>query len=191
MNKTEVYVWLKNSQRRQVLIKKFKQPMTVSQLANQAKLQREACTFLLWQLSVYCLVKCLNKEARACRLYWLTDSGKDCQRRLLREEHCSVNMFDLPKVDWKLYGWVCYKHRSTILRTMVIPMQPAEIKRRALAQNPLLRMNVNNVIDVLQEFMSNGIVRAIPFTKQKRRIYELTEVGKAFQELLNRSEVMA
>lgn len=190
MNKTDVYKWLKNSHRRMLLIKKIKQPMTVSQLANHAKLQREACTFLLWQLSVYCLVKCLNKEARACRLYWLTDSGKDCQRRLLREERLPAYVYDFPRMDWKLYGWACYRHRSTILKTMVMPMQPAEIKRRALAQNPQLRMNVNNVIDVLQEFLSNGIVRAIPLTKQKRRIYELTDVGRAFQNLLNRAEVM-
>ncbi|MCH8823072.1 MAG: hypothetical protein IH984_06140 [Planctomycetes bacterium] len=191
MNKSDVFEWMKNSQRRQLLLKKIKQPMTVSQLANQTKLQREACTFLLWQLSVYCLVKCLNKEARACRLYWLTDSGKDCQRRLLREECLPAIEYNFPRVDWKLYGWVCYRHRSTVLKTMVMPMQPAEIKRRALAQNPLLRMNVNNVLDVLRDFLSNGLVRVLSFSKQKRRIYELTEVGKAFQELLNRAEVMA
>lgn len=191
MNKSDVYKWLKNSHRRTLLIKKMNQPMTVSQLANQAKLQREACTFLLWQLSVYRLVKCLNKEARASRLYWLTDTGKECQKRLLRNELLPDGAHDFPQVDWDLYGWACYSHRSTVLRTMVMPMQPAEIKRRALAQNPLLRMNVNNVLDVLREFLSKGIVRTIPTKKQKRRIYELTEVGRAFQKLLNRAEVMA
>jgi len=191
MNKSDVYKWLNNSYRRKILIKKIKQPMTVSQLANQAKLQREACTFLLWQLSVYGLVKCLNKEARASRLYWLTDSGEECQRRMFREESLPEDANDFPKVDWKLYGWACYSHRSTILKTLVMPMQPAEIKRRALAQNPLLRMNVNNVLDVLRDFLSKGIVRTTPLPKNKRRIYELTEVGRAFQKLLNRAEVMA
>lgn len=191
MNKSDVYKWLNNSYRRKILIKKIKQPMTVSQLANQAKLQREACTFLLWQLSVYGLVQCLNKEARASRLYWLTDSGEECQRRMFREESLPEDAHDFPKVDWKLYGWACYSHRSTILKTLVMPMQPAEIKRRALAQNPLLRMNVNNVLDVLRDFLSNGIVRTTPLSKHKRRIYELTEVGRAFQKLLNSAEVMA
>ena len=116
MNKTEVYEWLINSHRRKLLIMNISQPMTVSQLANQAKLQREACTFLLWQLSVYCLVKCLNKEARACRLYWLTDSGKECQRRVLREESIPAYVYNYPKVNWKLYGWVCYRHRSRMVQ---------------------------------------------------------------------------
>ncbi len=63
-------------------------------------------------------------------------------------------------------------------------MQAAAIKRVARLQNSDLRMSANNARDVLWYLLAKGIVRRIIIKRRSHPRYELTELGKAFQELL-------
>jgi hypothetical protein len=97
---------------------------------------------------------------------------------------------DLPVVDWHLYGWLCYRHRAAILKTIVEPMQPATIKRKARSHDPTLRMSANNVRDVMRLFLWKSIVRQVWIRKKRHPRYELTEVGKILRQLLIQVEVV-
>jgi len=91
-------------------------------------------------------------------------------------------------VDWNLLGWVCYRHRAAILKTLSEPLQPSAIKRRARARDPTLRMSANNVRDVIRLFKQRGIVQPVYLRKKKHPRYELTDVGKTLRQLLGQAE---
>jgi DNA-binding HxlR family transcriptional regulator len=63
-------------------------------------------------------------------------------------------------------------------------MQAAAVKRRAVFQNPQLRMSANNVRDVMRYLLSTGIARRVEVRKKAHPRYELTDLGRTFQQLL-------
>lgn len=97
--------------------------------------------------------------------------------------------YELPEIDWELYGSCCFSHRGAVIKTLATPMQPAEIKRRALLQNSMLRMSANNVRDVIRFFKEKGIVNPVKMRKKAYPRYELTEQGKDFRRLMMLAEV--
>ncbi len=96
--------------------------------------------------------------------------------------------YSLPDMDWELYGWLCYSHRSIILKTLSEPLQPADIKRKARARHPSLAMSAGNVRDVIHLFQMRGLVRPARIRKRKHLRYELTELGLHCQQLLKQAE---
>lgn len=180
----EVYHWLVQSERRMQVIRNASQPMTAVQMSKRIGVDQACCTYLLWELLVYSVVQCLNPFARRSRLYWLTRLGKQCQRRLLESESQPAIVCKFKGIDWDLYGYMCYSHRSAIVRAMDGPMQPSAIKRKAAVQNPSLRMSANNVRDVMQLLLERGIVKTVSVHRKSHRHYELTEVGKEIRTLL-------
>ena len=167
------------------------QPLTTQQLSRKTGLPFNVCREVIPQLAACGLVRCLNENARRGRLYWLTKLGESCQPGLLKQldkkplEHC------VPELDWELYGWVCFNHRSAIIKVLTEPMQPATIKRKARARAPTLHMSANNVRNVIRLFLAHGIVHPVRVRKKAHLRYELTELGKRFQELLWRVEAFA
>lgn len=100
-------------------------------------------------------------------------------------------MEDYPTTNWDLYGWVCYRHRAAILKTLTEPMQPATIKRKARSRDPTLRMSANNTRDIIRLFRERGIVQPVYVRKKAHARYELTETGMVLQRLLAQADCVA
>jgi len=188
MELCEAYYWLKLGERRQNLLAVIHQPMTATQLARNLEMNRDCCSDVLWELSVYQLVECLNPNARRSRLYWLTELGKECQGRLRASLRKESLKYDFPSADWDLYGWCCFSHRSAIIKALEEPLQPAAVKRKARFQNPDIRMSANNVRDIIRLLLEKRIVIKVPPKGKVRPKYELTEDGKDLQVLLWESQ---
>ena len=77
--------WVNRGARRKKILLSLKQPMTVKQISWQAGLPMMTCSYVLWELEVGECVMCLNDDASSSRLFWLTDLGKTCQKKV-REE---------------------------------------------------------------------------------------------------------
>ena len=189
MQRVNAYPWLLQGNHRQAVVAHLFQPSTARQLAHLLGVGTDACMKALWGLTIYELVRCLNPAAPASRLYWLTAMGVQCQRRLRQELGLPPFRHDLPRIDWSLYGSVCFSHRAAIIKALTEPLQPATIKRRALQRDPQLRMSANNVRDVIRLFQKRDVVRPIHFRGHKHIRYELTDLGRELRNLLLRAEV--
>ena len=185
---SEAHHWLEQSERRKRVVREFTQPLTAKQLSRRTDMSRDACSHLLWELLVYDLVRCLNEHARRSRVYWLTYLGLGCQLKLYELLHTRPPSHHLPKVDWYLYGWVCFSHREAIIKALLYPMQPSAVKRRARLQNFKLRMSANNVRDVIRLFLAKDIVKPVHRRRSAHPAYELTDVGIEVQRLLYRAD---
>ena len=188
MQFSEAYHYLIQGERRKQILLQIRQPVTIKQLSKLTNFRQDACSYIIWELRIYELVYCLNDQARRSRLYWLTDLGKTCQRKLLEENDLPFLDHNFPDIDWDLYGWVCYSHRSVIIKVLKRPLQPSEIKRTARFLYPSIRMSANNVRDVMRLFIQRDIVRKIHIKGRVHPRYELTELGKKIQLLLLQAE---
>lgn len=178
--------WLSRSGRRKAAIQNLTAPLTVGQLASRIGLPRQCCSKVLRELRTRGLVTCLNPSASSNRVHALTRQG--VRYRSNRSSGCvSGHAHHFPKTDWELYGTVCYRHRAAVIKAISSPMQPSEIKRRALTQNPHLRMSANNVRDVIKFLLKTGIVQQVRIPKKAHPRYELTTQGKHHQTLLFRA----
>lgn len=184
MKREQAHQWLEKSEKRKSVLLSIKQPMTALQLTKHTELDLNQCSVILGQLMLCGLAKCLNPTAKRSRLYWLTPVGILCQKKLNKENTLSDITKCLPGIDWELYGWLCYNHRSAIIRVLTEPMQPAIIKRKATQQNSDLKMSANNVRDVIKLFLQKGIVKPVKVRKKAHLKYELTEPGTKLRALL-------
>ena len=158
--------------------------MTVKQVAKQLEIELDTCSYLLKEMFAQSLVRCLNEEARRSRVYWLTELGKRCRRTLREQEGLPHLGHDFPRMNWSVYGWVCFSHRSAIIKALDRPLQPAAIKRRARFQNPQIKMSANNVRDVIRLLIERKIVTPIIIGGKTHPRYQLTELGQKLQVLL-------
>lgn len=191
MHEEKPYHWLQQGEHRQRVIISLKQPMTAKQLAKKTSLSLDSCSAALEDLFLNELVTCLNPAQRRSRLYWITDKGRSCQQELRKEHYLSDLNYDFPEVDWESYGWVCYSHRSAIIKALVRPMQPSAIKRKARFNEPLLRMSANNVRDVIKLFLQRGIVKKLRMERKIHPCYELTDLGLKLRRLLLSAESLS
>jgi DNA-binding HxlR family transcriptional regulator len=90
----------------------------------------------------------------------------------------------IPKLSWDLFSSVCFSHRAAVVKAMRGPMQSSRIKKRALGRDPNLRMSANNVRDVMKYLLSEGIVQKVMIANRPHPRFELTDLGRTFQELL-------
>ena len=186
----ETFQWLIRSERRKEVVANFDQPLTARQLSCRMGLSIDSCSYLFWELSVYGLVWCLNPEAGSNRLHWLTAPGKVCQTKLRKALQLPALEHHFPKVDWYLYGQVCFRHRSAAIKALAFPMRPVAIKRKAKEQNPKLRMSANNVRDVIRILLDFALVKPVWKAKQPHPSYELIEQGPVFRELLLKANLL-
>ncbi len=184
MRRDEMTGWLARHQRRRDALIHLTQPMTASQLAPQLETTQARCSRVLRGLTQHGLTRCLNPGARRGRVYGLTPEGEHHQQHLRSDQGLGSVKYSAPDIDWGLYGWVCFSHRSAILRAMDRPLQPATIKRIARHQNEELRMSANNVRDVIRLFVAQSIAKAVQENRYTHPRYELTERGRAFQAVL-------
>lgn len=160
--------------------------MTAKQLSKNTAIPKEICSYLLGKFAALQLCVCLNPQAGQSRLYWMTDLGKKIQSGLPKEAILPQKDVGLDSVNWNLYGWVCYSHRSIVLRALTEPMQPSGIRRKIRHRFPFAKISANNVRDIIRLFEKKEIVRKVFVKKKVHPRYELTEIGMKFQTLLNR-----
>lgn len=177
-----------NPHRLQILLT-IRQPTTIRQFSRQHGWSLDHTGHVIWCLFQSRVIECLNPRAQRHRLYWLTKLGSRCQRRLRRAAGLRAKVDLIPTVNWDLYGRVCYRHRSTVVRELSEPLQPATIKRRARRRNESIRMSANNVRDVMRFLLSQGIVRKVSIPRQHHPSYALTSVGQTFRSLLLNAEL--
>lgn len=167
MNLSRIYPWIVKSPRRIQVLANFSQPLTARQMSKRTDLTLDACSYVLWEFTIKALTTCLNEAAQRSRVYWLTPWGLSCRRRLFREHGKVMPDPFVPDVDWDLYGFVCHRHRTAIIKALTFPMQPAAVKRRARSLDPTLRMSGNNARDIMRLFKQRGIV--VPLSEPGRR----------------------
>lgn len=184
MGRDDTYNWLIRSERRREIIRDFDQPLTATQIARRVSISLDRVLHLLWALTLHRILYCLNQNTRHSRVYWLTELGKTYQRRLRQSLALQPVTHRFPRIPWDLYSSMCYSHRSAVIKAIRGPLQGAAIKRLARFHNPDLRMSANNTRDILWHFLKQGIVRCIRPKRKSHPRYELTDLGKAFQELL-------
>lgn len=161
--------------------------MTADQLATSMGKARSSVSEHIRQMRVYRVLTCLNPAARQSRLYWFTPEGSEC-RRSLAEIYQGAPATAVPSVDWQLYGDLLFRHRRAVLLTLRGRMRPPQVKKRALANDARLRMSIDNCREVLYWMKARGVVRAVRPRGKRFAFYELTEVGKACQELLRNAD---
>ncbi len=184
MKPDDTYNWLIQSERRKEIIRDLDQPLTATQIARRVGISLDRVLHLLWALTLYRVLYCLNKDTRHNRLYWLTELGKVCQRRLRETLALKPLKYLFPKIPWDLYSSMCYSHRAAVIKAIREPMQAAAIKRIARFHDPDLRMSANNARDVLRYLLEEGIVQRITLKKRSHPRYGLTDLGKTSQKLL-------
>jgi hypothetical protein len=135
------------------------------------------------------LVYCCNPYARRSRLYWLTAPGLRCIREIRSKHHLPQLLLDFPRVDWALYGWLCFTQRSAVVKILKQPLQPSVMKSRLRYDYPEVRVSANNIRDILRLLVGRGIAHKLWLRKQHHPSYELTRLGSRMQVLLLRAEL--
>ncbi len=180
-------VWVAQSGRRQRVLHTMVQPLTATQCAERTSFTLDASKAVLRQFARRGLADCLNGLARCSRVYGLTPAGIVVQGRTREANEWSHMAYESPRVDWSLYGWVCFRHRAAVLRGLGEPGTASMIKRRARDQRPTIRISVSNIRGVLRQFLGRGIAR-VESAPGNRRVYSLTPTGYLLRGLILRAE---
>lgn len=162
----------------------LRMPLTAKQLARKISIPIDTCSYILSKLFSKKLVICLNPVSQNSRLYWLSEEGKDCQKELYLDSNLPYEDCKIPDINWQEYGWLCFSHRSLVLKTMNSPMQPSEIKRYFRVHKPSAKISANNIRDVMRLLQTKGMVRSVKVRKKAHCRYELTEAGTVYRQLL-------
>jgi len=192
MHNSDVYKWVTQDQKRRKILLSMKQPLTAKQVARKTRIDVDTCSYIIMKFHRKGLVICMNPKARCCRLYGLTDIGREYQERFQTKydlPNKSWGAFAVPRVNWELYGWVCFKHRSAVIRALNAPMQPSEIKHMLRIHNPSVKISANNIRDIIRLFLGKDVVRKVFCAKKAHPQYELTPLGMKMQKLLFQAEM--
>ena len=186
---SNVYEWIKKEESRRKILMTIKQPLTGKQIGRRTGIPMDTCSYVVAKLVTKGLLICLNPEARNSRLYWLTGLGIQCQKRFHQDSALPYEEYDLLSIDWALYGWICFSHRSIVMKTLTAPMQPSEIKRMIRKKKAGMKISANNIRDVVKLLLEKAIVQKVFVRKKAHPRYELTDSGSQFRELLMQSEI--
>ncbi len=171
---------------REDLLRELTQPLTTAQLAKRLSIDRERCSHLIRTLAEQGHISCLNALAARSRLYW--HEGSAMSHPPVKNQESPTSAAALPHdliehVDWELYGWLCFSHRSAVLRALDEPRNAASLRRAARFADPSLRMSSNNARDVLTAMSERGVVAREP-QPNRRTVYHLSDSGRLFRRLL-------
>ncbi len=191
MKRGDLLEWVKRSQRRTAAMKAMIKPKTASEI-RQENLKGVGSlgntTELLQELVREGLVLYLNKEEQVGRLYGLTKKGKLIQKKLLGSKQVYHELCPeiLPQYIWIMRG----KHRRAVIRVMNGRKTPSQIHRDVVKSCENLtatsihyvKLSLNSTSDTLRGFRKKGIAVCTNPESRIRRLYELTEKGKAIRE---------
>ena len=185
---SNVHEWIKKEESRRKILMTIEQPLTGKQIGRRTGIPIDTCSYVVAKLVARGLLTCLNPKARNSRLYWLTDLGAKYRKKLHRDLALPYEEYDLLSIDWALYGWICFSHRSIVMKTLTAPMQPSEIKRTIRKRKAGMKISANNIRDVVKLLLEKGIVQKVFIRKKAHPRYELTDSGNQFREILMQSE---
>ena len=189
MKLAEAFNWVTKNDRRANVVRAIKQPLTSTQCAKRIGLNKKICGIIMEELASLGILQRLNPQCWCGRVYWLTRLGLFCQKHLLKKQGKKPHKFDFPGVNWETYSLTVYSHRAAILKILQRPMRPLEIRRKIRFENPKIRINTCNVRGVLRLFYSKGIVKKINVRKRVHPLYELTDQGRLFRDLLIQADM--
>lgn len=178
------YEWVKDKERRMKVLLLMRLPLTAKQISLKLRIKMSSCSRILKDFTAKGLMVCLNPTAKNSRLYYLTELGIQYQSLLRQERNLPDKDIPLPNIDWGLYGWICFSHRSAIVKNITEPMQPSRMKRQIRRRNPDVKISANNIRDIIRLFEKKGVVKRVYIRKKAHPRYELTDVGKQLQYLL-------
>ena len=150
MENQTVYQPAIESQNDRKILLAFNQPLTAKHVAAKTGIPEDTCGYLMAKFAKNGLTICLNPAAGNSRLYWLTELGKKRQKNMCGKLNLPYREYDLPNIDWQLYGWICFNHRSAVIKTLTEPMQPSRIKQILRIQRPNIKISANNIRDIIQ-----------------------------------------
>ena len=185
---SKVYQWIIGEENRTKMLMAINQPVTAKQLSKRIGIPVDTCSYLFAKLTIKALLICLNPGARNSRVYWLTEFGIRCRKQLHQDLDLPYKEHNLPDINWHLYGWVNFNHRSAIIKILTTPMQPAEIKKVLRIRRPNIKISANNVRDIIKLFLARDIVIPVNIRKKTYTRYELTDLGTKLRQLLIRAD---
>ena len=136
------YKWIKNEENRKRTLLLMKLPLTATQLSSKLQIDTTTCSRILKDFTARGLTTCLNPAAKNSRLYHLTALGQQYQNQLCQELNLTAKEYHFPEADWDLYGWLCFSHRSAIVKIITEPMQPSNMKRQIRRRNPKVKIRI-------------------------------------------------
>ena len=190
MENSKVYQWITEEENRKKILLAINQPITAKQLSQRTGIPVDTSSYLLAKLKIKGLLICLNPDAIKSRVYWLTEFGIRCRKQLHQDLDLLYKEYDLPDINWLLYGWLNFNHRSAVIKTLITPMQPAEIKKVLRSRRPNIKISANNVRDIIKLFLARDIVSPVKIRKKAHLRYELTDSGTKLRQLLLRVDAV-
>jgi DNA-binding MarR family transcriptional regulator len=188
MRYTEVYQWIREDECRKKILMAFRQPLTARQISRKTGIRVDTCSYEIAKLVDKGLLICLNPKARNSRIYSLTETSRRCCRRLCRDSNRTFEEYPRMDLDWELVGWLCFRHRSAVLRMLTEPMQPVEIRRKIKQKLSHVKISANNTRDIIRLFHTKELVQKVYIHKKAHPRYELTDHGTKLQAFLIRAE---
>ena len=167
---------------------KPKMPSEIHEEALKGAVSLSNTTEILDGLIKEGLVVCINENEKVGRLYALTTEGKILKKKIFGSES---SFQELPPKIIADYTWVMRgKHRRAVIRVMDGRKTPSQIHRdvvRSCENLPkesihYVRLSLNSTSDTLRGFRKKGIAVCTNPESRIRRLYELTEKGKAIRE---------
>lgn len=182
--------WVLSSVARTTVLSRLSHPATATQVSRSTGSPPGRISRAISEFSNRDILRCLNPIARRQRVYWLTREGARLRGALVKSLDIDPGRKPpIGKINWRLYGEMCHRHRSAVLRSMEAPAQIAALRRRAVDRDRNLRMSANNARDVMRELRARQLVRQVPGKRRRSRpLYELSESGKAVQQMLLAAE---
>ena len=188
MKNNKVYQWLTDDKNRKKILLAINQPITAKQLSKRTGIPVDTCSYILAKFAAKGLLICLNPDASKSRLYWLTKFGIRCRKQLYLDSNLVYKEYNLSDIDWHLYGWVNFNHRSAIIKILTTPMQPAGMKKVLRIHRSKIKISANNVRDIIKLFLAKDIVKPVKIRKKAHPRYELTDLGTKLRQLLIRAD---
>ncbi len=188
MKNSNVYQWILEKENRKKILIAINQPLTATQLSKRVGIPVDTCCYLLAKFTFKGLLTCLNPGAIKSRLYGLAEFGIRCRKQLYQILRLPYKEYNKPDINWHLYGWVNFTHRSAIIKILTTPMQPAEIKKVLRIRHPKIKISANNVRDIIKLFLARNIVRPVKIRNKAHLKYELTDLGTKLRQLLLRAD---
>jgi len=163
------------------------QPLTSTQLNRKTGIPGDTCSYILAECQARGICLCLNAEASSSRLYYLTKLGLKLRQRLTGNH--GTDQVDLDSVDWDLYSWACFRHRSAVVKTLTELMPPPMIRKHLMLKNTNLKISRNNITDILKLLHEKGLIEKVFIKKRKHPWYKPTEQAQQIRKLLLSAEV--
>ena len=189
MQNSDVYKWLTEKEDRRKILIIIDQPVTARQISKRVGIPLDSCSHILRKFRKRNLTLCLNPKLRNSRLYGLTKKGMVYQKDLYKKYGIPVKKYNLPDVDWQLYGWVCFDHRAAIIKALNEPMRASEIKKMLRLHKPNIKISANNIRDIIRLFAAKKIVEPVKVKKMAYPRYQLTDIGIQLKKLITNAQM--